>query len=65
MKDLMSYFSKWEKERISCFEEDWGLIDDCKYMLYLKEEYRLYPEESSFSCKSIKEAKYFVKNYCK
>ena len=45
------------------FEEESGLIDNCKYMLYIKEDYTLIHGETSFPCKSISEAIYFMKYY--
>jgi hypothetical protein len=63
MKDLKRYFNRWELERIEAFEEEGDLIDGCKYILYIKEQYREYKDESSFPVRSIKEAKQFLKDY--
>ena len=60
-KNLMDYFTKKEKEKIELFEKDIDLIDNCKYMLYIKDEYAI--DYHSLPCKSIKEAKQFIKDY--
>lgn len=63
MKDIKMYLNKKELEKVKSIELDSDLIDGCKYMLYLKQDYCLYKGETSYPCKSIKEIKYFIKNY--
>ena len=52
-KKYQEYFDRLEAEA--------GLIDDCKYMLYLKSGYALWGEFSCFPVKSKKEALEFLK----
>ena len=48
-------------DRIGSIKEEDGLIDDCKYMLYLKNGWKCGDGCSSVACKSITEAIGFVK----
>lgn len=64
MKDLLRYFNAWERRRIKSFEKEEGLIDDCKYMLILQDDFAIWEDEKSFPCKSIREAKEFINGYC-
>jgi len=45
---------------VESFEKESGLIDNCKYMLYLRENYA---SETSFPCRTIKEAVQFTKDF--
>ena len=58
---LLRYLPKKYHKCVDSFELENGLIDDCKYMLYLNEEFT---SETSFPCFSIKEARQFIKDYC-
>ena len=58
---LLRYLPKKYHKCVDSFELETDLIDDCKYMLYLNEEYA---SETSLPCLSIKEAVRFIREYC-
>lgn len=58
---LLKYLPKKYHKCVDSFELETGLIDDCKYMLYLNEDCA---SETSFPCFSIKEAIQFIRDYC-
>lgn len=60
LNKLLDKLPKTYHYAVQGFESDSGLVDNCKYMLYLDERYT---EETSFPCKSIREAVNFVKTY--
>lgn len=57
---LLKRLPKKYHERVDKLEREDGLIDDCKFMLYLNEEWHFF-EGSSLPVKSITEAINFIK----
>ena len=45
------------QNKIECIEEESGLIDDCRYMVYLKDGLEHYVYGSSFAINNGKELK--------
>ncbi len=63
MKIDLNFIPKKYKERVSSIEIEDGLIDDCKYMLYLNDNWEFFEEGmKSITVRSKKEALYFIKN---
>lgn len=60
LQKLLNRLPKEYHYGVEDFEKDTGLVDGCKYMLYLNEDYT---EETSIPCFTIKEAVEFVKAY--
>lgn len=63
MKINLNFIPEKYRERVSSIEREDGLIDDCKYMLYLNDGWEFWEEGmQSIPVKSKKEALYFIKN---
>jgi hypothetical protein len=60
LKSLLKVLPVHYHKAVESFEREDGLIDDCKYMLYLRENYA---SETSFPCRTIKEAVEFTKDF--
>lgn len=63
MKIDLNFIPIKYRERVSSIEIEDGLIDDCKYMLYLNDGWEFW--EEGMQCipvRSKKEALYFIKN---
>lgn len=58
---LLKALPKKYHERVANFESEDGLIDDCKYMLYLNDGHHFWDGGNSIPCKNVKEAIGFVK----
>lgn len=61
---LLKRLPKKYHNRVKDFCEEWGLVDDCKYMFYWTKEFCDWEGdfESSYPVKSITEAIDFIKN---
>ena len=65
MDKLFKRLPKKYHERVESLEEEAGLIDDCKYMLYFKDGWKFHGEYESTPVRSITEAIRFIKESCK
>ena len=64
MEKLFKRLPKKYHDRVDILEEENGLIDDCKYMLYFKNGYKWSDGYSTVACRSITEAIRFIKDSC-
>ena len=62
MKEQMDWCPKKYLERVASLEREDGLIDDCKYMLYSKQDWCWDDDYWCFPVKSKKEALELVKH---
>ena len=62
MRKLESYLNKKQQSMIHSIDAESGLVDDCKYMVYLKEGYTLAGCETSFPITGIRELKEFMQD---
>ena len=61
MKDQLNWLPKKYQERVYSLEEESGLIDDCKYMLYFDNNWCWSEDYWALPVKNKKEALEFVK----
>lgn len=61
MKALFQRLPKKYHDRVEKLEEDTGLVDDCKYILYFKNGWKYHGECDSVPVRSITEAIEFIK----
>ena len=57
MRKLESYLNKKQRAMIQSIDAEDGLVDDCKYMVYLKEGFTFADEGNSYPVKNIRELK--------
>ena len=62
MKDQLNWLPKKYQERVYSLEEESGLIDDCKYMLYFDNNWCWGEDYWALPVKNKKEALEFVKD---
>lgn len=58
---LLKRLPKKYHERVRYLEEEIGLIDDCEFIITLKEPYHFEDGGSTYPCKNYKEAIYIIK----
>ena len=61
MKEQMNWVPKKYQERVASLEREYDLIDDCKYMLYLNEDWCWDDDYWCFPVKSKKEALEYIR----
>lgn len=61
MERFLKRLPKKYHARVDVLEADEGLIDNCRYMLYLKEDWQFCDGGQSYPVRSIDEAVYFVR----
>ena len=64
MEKLFKRLPKKYHDRVDRLEVEDGLIDDCKYMLYLKDGWKWSDGYPTVACRSITEAIGFIKDSC-
>ena len=57
MRNLLKVLTKQQRAMIQSVERESGLVDDCQYMVYLKEGFRFADELDSFPVKNARELK--------
>jgi len=62
MRKLESYLNKKQQNMIDSIDAESGLVDDCKYMVYLKEGFTFAGYETSFPITGIRELKEFMQD---
>ena len=62
---LFQRLPKKYHERVRDLEEEIGLVDDCKFIITLKEPYRFEDGGLTFPCKNYNEAVYMIKTTIK
>lgn len=62
---LLQRLPKKYHERVKDLEEEIGLIDDCKFILTLKEPYCFEDGGLTYPCRNYKEAIYIIKTCVK
>ena len=62
MRKLESYLNKKQRAMIESIESESGLVDDCKYMVYLKESFTFAGYETSFPVTGIRELREFMED---
>ena len=62
---LFKRLPKKYHERVEDLEEEIGLVDDCKFIITLKEPYCFEDGGLTFPCKNYKEAIYIIKTSVK
>lgn len=62
---LLKRLSKKYHERVGDLEEEIGLIDDCKFIITLKEPYCFEDGGRDYPCRNYKEAIYIIKTTIK
>lgn len=62
---LFQRLPKKYHERIKDLEEECGLIDDCKFIITLKEPYHFEDGGLTYPCRNYKEAIYIIKTTLK
>lgn len=60
-KRLLKGLAKKYHDRVESFHSEGGLMDDCKYILLLDEDYVYDGEFTAFPCRTLTEARMVVK----
>lgn len=63
--ELLKRLPKKYHERVRDLDEEGGLIDDCKFIITLKEPYRFEEGGTTYPCRNYKEAIYIIKTSLK